>query len=778
MSTSINPIKSSKFSILKNKESLTFDKWFFDDLDWDKQYPGIVPFSEKDVFLSELSHSPEDSYDVDVYIMAGQSNMLGSAPILDLPESDLSSDALFYTSWHSNTSNAETLQNYSNWSASTVAGNTRGGSSSLFGPEIGFASKLSQLNNSNKKIAILKYAVGASSLNAGDDSLSDWDTEINEHREGDCWRGLQKALQNGINKLVATGYSYRIRGFVWWQGESGSSVDGLNNFILKTRSFINEKYNTINGGSIPFIITKIGYGTDLTPVADQDTLVNILDASKYGHSPENNHVGSGENDQPLDTNENGLNDMLDAGHGFASLMYMLLDSENSGLDDLTSLYDNGDSSWKIRIGKGGNIYSIKINNSEQLICPQHRRGGLSPWNDDCMTGVVQSGSAHMRSEDDGGVMQHSNGFVHASGMYIRQDLDADNNKLFTCPLVGENFDGADRSYTVINLGLVPKPSVNRPDVLFYHKYRDLGAGVLELTMFAYNFGNIDYKWGNFPWFAVRRKPFTNQIVGQSDGTYVKRDLVFSKSDFEITDESYGGWMAKTENIALPETSMTMGHVTGKDKYDTERFLCRAGIAGYEERDFQLFNLAWTSLKFPPGKCFFNRTFFVFGNLQHVSETCQNLVNKVEYGYPEIPEQVIDLYEQDIDGYKVLSKSGKGQKICKVFSLPIQDSVPLFLLKDKTTGEHIVSPDPYLICDKPDFPNPYPVDSEFFEEYSNRVLYKPYDGKTEWVELLGYVKKIENNEISTGYNRLSDLIYNINFKAGEMKTSEELMTLPL
>lgn len=787
MSTSINPIKSSKLSIRKDLDAIGMDEWFFSDLDWSKHLPTVEPFDESSVFLSELSHSAEEDYDVDLYIIAGQSNALGSALISDLPESELSHDCLFFTSWHSDTSNAETSQFYSNWVDGAVAGNTRGGSTDLFGPEIGFASKMAQLNNSGKKIAILKYAVGASQLNAGDESLSDWDTLESGFREGDCWDGLQRALQNGINKLVSIGYSYRIRGMLWWQGESGSSVDGLKQFISSTRSLIDQKYESYFGLAMPFVITKIGYGTDLTPVADEDPNISILDAAKYGHSAENNHIGSGENNQPLDTNENGLNDMLDAGKGFASLMYQLSYSESDGLDELSSLYDSSDINWKIRIGKGGQLYSLKIGDEEQLICPQHRytrddvsKNSLSPWNDDCMTSVVQSGNVHVEDE----YMKYSNGFIHGSAMYIKPHLDPINNKPFNNPLLGENFNGPDKSYTVINLGTIPSPSVNRPDVLFYHKYRDLGTGVLEITFFVYNFGATTWGWANMPWFGLRRSTLPDQIYGRSDGTYVKRNFKFgtTESNIWINEDDYGGWNAKTENISSPSTSKTISHVTGNNKYDSElgtRLMMRPGVAGNEIRDMQLLNLAWHNFNLPPGTSGFKRAFFVFGDLNHAVETSQNLVNKVEYGYPEISnETTINLYNKTINGHNILTKEINDSPAFKVYNMPINDSAPLFLIKDNSTDEYIVTTDPYLVCEKAPFTNPYPVDHENFQRFNNRTIYKPYDGKTEWIELLGYVKKYDANEISTGYIRLSDLLSNINFKHGELINSTDLMTKPL
>lgn len=129
---------------------------------------------------------------LDLYIMAGQSNMHGHALLSNLSSSQTATQTgvNFFTSWHQNTSNATTTQYNSGWSANLVPGETRGqGTSStisttMFGPELGFASKATSLGltDSGKEMGILKYAVGASTSfangNEGSSDLSDWDTLV------------------------------------------------------------------------------------------------------------------------------------------------------------------------------------------------------------------------------------------------------------------------------------------------------------------------------------------------------------------------------------------------------------------------------------------------------------------------------------------------------------------------------------------------------------------------------------------------------------------------
>ena len=200
---------------------------------------------------------------IDLFILAGQSNAHGYADASDLSSARATQDGIFYTSWHDTTTNAETTQNYANWATSLVAGRTRGDSNNLvnstkFGPELGFVSRANAINLTTQPIGILKYAVGSSTLNAGS-ALSDWDTTATGSREGDCYRGFLSALSDATTKLTNAGYAWNFKGMIWWQGESGSSVSGLNTFIAAVRTVLGNSYNVSNTSQFPVVITKIGY---------------------------------------------------------------------------------------------------------------------------------------------------------------------------------------------------------------------------------------------------------------------------------------------------------------------------------------------------------------------------------------------------------------------------------------------------------------------------------------------------------------------------------------
>lgn len=277
---------------------------------------------------------------VDLFIIAGQSNAHGQGDVVDLTTQQATQDGLFYTSWHDNTSNAETNQNFSDWAESLEAGSTRGDNNNLvnspyFGPELGFVSRANAINLTPQPIGIVKYAVGSSTLEAGT-SLSDWDTTATGYQEGDCYRGLLATLADATSKLTAQGYSWNFKGMIWWQGESGASVSGLNTFIASVRNVLGNSYNVAIPSQFPIVITKIGYGTDLTPVADADPYIGIVDAGAYGHSASQNHLGRAA-EGSSDTDGNGVNDMFDIGEAYADQMQMAITGSTNAAWDPSSI---------------------------------------------------------------------------------------------------------------------------------------------------------------------------------------------------------------------------------------------------------------------------------------------------------------------------------------------------------------------------------------------------------------------------------------------------------
>jgi hypothetical protein len=301
----------------------------------------VGAFFHKGIWRRDADNSVISDQVIDVYLLAGQSNAHGHADVSALDDSLKYQQGLFYTSWHHETSNASSPQYYSGWSSVAEAGFTRGddgthhlGGSEHFGPELGFLHQAKQIDLANgRPIGILKHAIGASQLiddpnDPNSAIFSDWDITATGEKRGDALRAFKLAIQDGLQKLTAANYTYRIAGLIWWQGESGSSVSGLTDLIEHIRDWLDTNYTLdIAKDIFPVTITKIGYGTDLTPVAQQDAHIEIVDAGAFGHSASQNHVGRAA-EGSSDTNSNGVNDMFEIGKAYADAMVYAIPGRN------------------------------------------------------------------------------------------------------------------------------------------------------------------------------------------------------------------------------------------------------------------------------------------------------------------------------------------------------------------------------------------------------------------------------------------------------------------
>jgi hypothetical protein len=185
-----------------------------------------------------------------VYLLGGQSNMLGRASASGLPTSPVNlrgvqSDVNFF--FHDPASSGA---NYD----SLVKLQPLTSSATTFGPEITFGRAMKDANPA-KNITLIKYADGGTTL------ASDWKPQT-----GPDYIQFKATVAAGLAAITARGDTYKIAGMLWLQGESdtgaGAAAYGTNiaNFISDMRS----NY----GANLPFVMGGIGYQTaDYTTVS-------------------------------------------------------------------------------------------------------------------------------------------------------------------------------------------------------------------------------------------------------------------------------------------------------------------------------------------------------------------------------------------------------------------------------------------------------------------------------------------------------------------------------
>lgn len=210
--------------------------------------------------------------------------------------------------------------------------------------------------------------------------------------------------------------------------------------------------------------------------------------------------------------------------------------------------------WEIGIGKGGQMYSVCSSFGEAMP-PQTPH---SQWMDETWQFTTIYG--HLLGRDLPRQKQpYGNAFVHQSGIYTRDE----DTKPFYSPILATRYDAERRAYSLVSWGQIPHASVNRSGILVYVQYRDLGAGVIEVTYVIYNFENEPMS-NLGPWGGVHTSVFPEHVVSNPDGSYrFFTPWNYGSPGCRIHFEDTGGWAAAVQNAASPY-SYAIGVVFGKN----------------------------------------------------------------------------------------------------------------------------------------------------------------------------------------------------------------------
>ncbi len=441
--------------------------------------------------------------------------------------------------------------------------------------------------------------------------------------------------------------------------------------------------------------------------------------------------------------------------------------------------------WEISIGKGGQLYSIYSSFGEAM-APSTPG---SQWNDEVwqFTTIYEPllGNDLPSNPDDPTRMKFANAYVHQSGTYTKEEKGA---RAFYSPILGEHFDPEKRAFSILSWGQIPSPSINRSGVLVYAQYRDLGAGVIEVTYLIYNFEE-EPMTNLSPWGGARTSVFPEHVISNPDGTY-RFFTPFSYGFDELEGcrihfEDTGGWGAMTANAADPN-SYALGVVFGTDldrkglHYGKPRY--DVGDSRHGTRDYTV-QATVINIQDQPGTPHLLRMYFVIGTLSEVAEKANQLADFAEYEpltFTEAETPRVRLYQKRIGGDLVLTRTPTPQPLCEVYAWPVNGSVPLFLMKNNQTGRHFMTTDPYAQCDREPFTNPFKPGDEHYEKYQNRTVYRPYSGQTDWIELLGFVlPQAKADTRAFKYTPFSKLLTEAHaFDAGDKLDAKHLMVRPL
>jgi hypothetical protein len=376
--------------------------------------------------------------------------------------------------------------------------------------------------------------------------------------------------------------------------------------------------------------------------------------------------------------------------------------------------------WELRIGKGGQIYSIRSEVGE-IVPPQ---SFARPYNDE----VFQAISVDTSPRDSGGQAV----FYHQSGYYVD---NGDVPQPTFAPLLASG-SAESNSWSTLSLAVQADAQSNpqRPSSLLnYQRTRDLGDGVIEITHMIYNFGTVRVNFHNLPWGGVRKTVFDHMLVSNPNGGFTNRQI----DDFDITAnqvvtaDTTGGWAAFAEGTA--DADRGLAYVFGatdthlSEPWQAFKSSWRWGDGGGDFLGLPIRNFNVGTFRrevdIDPGDLFESRYFLVLGDVYHIESciTSRNLASKANYGKRTITEEDSHLLAwQILDDGGALSIVGSAidqPSDFMTYALPVNGSQPLFLFEDDN-GTEFVSVDPYALSNT------------------------PYDGVTRYKGILGFVLPTE------------------------------------
>jgi len=374
------------------------------------------------------------------------------------------------------------------------------------------------------------------------------------------------------------------------------------------------------------------------------------------------------------------------------------------------------SQWEMRIGQGGQIYSITSEVGE--IVPPQSLG--RPFMDE----VFQSISVDTSPRETG----EQASFYHQAGYY--SDFDNVTRPTFSPLLASGSVDS--NSYSTLSLAVQADTEAlpQQPGgLLNYQRTRDLGGGVVEVTHGIYNFGSNRVNFHNLPWGGVRRTVFDNMLVSDVGGGFTNRAIDdFANPDNQVLRaDQTGGWAAFTEGTDA--TDRGLAYVFGDtdthlgESWQANRSSWRWGqadgdILGLPIRNFNVGTFR-REVDVDPGDFFESRYFLVTGDIEHIEMTIEDrdLVASASYDKVIIEESESQVIPWDVifnDGQAEVAEASNADDFdFGTLASPGTGSQPLFLFED-AQGNEFISVDPYAISDF------------------------PWDGETTYKGILGFV----------------------------------------
>ena len=423
------------------------------------------------------------------------------------------------------------------------------------------------------------------------------------------------------------------------------------------------------------------------------------------------------------------------------------------------------NSYELRMGVGGQIYSLQGAFGESVPPSWRPDGPSSPWNDEVWQFVSVCTRYNMARNPpdwlDAAAPYRVTYFVHNSGCYTGDAAPDSGLTNLYCPLLASDYDPQARVYRQVNWGLVPQVrTIHRSPVLYYTQVRDAGEGVIELTWVVHNFSTRDdvvFDYHNAPWGGTRLSSLPLTHVAMADGSLME-DVPGEDNEgpfARATDvRNTGGFTVSSADDADDSPSLAL--VFGTDRHREEQaqrrdngepFVqhgnsvyrsWRAGAPRYRDqwadfdqrppnsfRNYQVVEYI-PRLTLRPQETIWYRSYLVVGGRRRAIELAQALVPHVDYGGLTFDPDTTPM---------VVVRPEQGEAF-RLFAHPVPGTLPVFALRHTPTGRTAYSTDPYLFTPQEELDLAVPEDHPGHDYFSNAVGYT-LDGQTEFLGLLGY-----------------------------------------
>lgn len=426
------------------------------------------------------------------------------------------------------------------------------------------------------------------------------------------------------------------------------------------------------------------------------------------------------------------------------------DEEHVFLAQMKHQASTVENSWELGIGKGGQMYSFKSAYGEG-IPPQSKE--KSTWNDEVWQPVAVNGDLNNRD------FTSQYYFVHGAGAYNNDGIE----QTFYSPLMASYYDASEKAYYVCNWGTQAHiPSLYKSGILYTTKYKEIGEGILEVTYIIQNFGDDTVDHLNVPWGGVRASSLRNQFLGQPDGSIVTANANTAANigtdPLSIDIDESGGfviWSSEADDNEAASLGIVFGNElksAALSSHGLRNIFYRLAQVGGDTnpRDYTLFTVI-SQIDINPGEIFYYRTYYINGTRDFVQEKANLLAPYSDYGFmtPTINQaEIVTVKTTDFEG--ALSQD------IYLYTAPLENTVPIFLMENTVTEAQYISPDLYANVITEPYINPYDPTDPAYQTYQNRVVNKPYASDVKFLRLLGYAyqKDMSNNN---NFTLLDDLV---------------------